>query len=468
MAHTNPYVTSHPGFQGWIGAASEDITPPAGIYFRNWGAATGDVAAGVHRPLLASVISLQSSVGDNPLVLVSLDLGWHRTCHDEQFVRHSLLQALNLGEERLMVHFTHTHAAPVLCREDRDRPGGTLIEPYLESLIDAIVRAVRRSLQSAVQANLEWDYGRCTLARNRDLEDPAGDRFLSGYNPAGAHDDALLVGRAVSLEGRSIATLINYACHPTTLAWENQLISPDFVGAMRDLVVENTDSSVCLYLQGASGELAPREQYTADTAIADRNGRQLGFAVLSTLSGMLPPGTRLAYSGTVESGAPLAVWRRQSTTNPATLEAVKIEVELPLQPMPTADELNAQIASSGDRVLIERLVRKRRIREGVGNGVTTLMLCWIWQVGDAVILGHPNEAYSMLQRELRQRFPDVAIAVMNVVNGHYGYLPPEGLYGVDMYPVWQSPFGRGSLERLIEACGTTIGELAGHADSASR
>ena len=33
-----------------IGAARRDVTPPVGIYNRNWGAAVSDVASGVHVP----------------------------------------------------------------------------------------------------------------------------------------------------------------------------------------------------------------------------------------------------------------------------------------------------------------------------------------------------------------------------------------------------------------------------------
>lgn len=29
-----------------------------------------------------------------------------------------------------------------------------------------------------------------------------------------------------------MATVVNYACHPTTLAWDNTLVSPDYVGAL--------------------------------------------------------------------------------------------------------------------------------------------------------------------------------------------------------------------------------------------
>ncbi len=39
-----------------FGIAHGEITPPAEIYCRMWGAATHDRATGVHRPLRATVI----------------------------------------------------------------------------------------------------------------------------------------------------------------------------------------------------------------------------------------------------------------------------------------------------------------------------------------------------------------------------------------------------------------------------
>ena len=44
-------ILRQPSFRGLIGVARADITPPAGIYARNWAAAEHDVAAGVHLPL---------------------------------------------------------------------------------------------------------------------------------------------------------------------------------------------------------------------------------------------------------------------------------------------------------------------------------------------------------------------------------------------------------------------------------
>jgi hypothetical protein len=256
-----------------------------------------------------------------------------------------------------------------------------------------------------------------------------------------------------------VATLVNYACHPTTLAWENRLISPDFPGALREVVEEHTGGAPCLYLQGAAGELGPREGYTGEVAIADRNGRQLAFAVLAALESLPPPQTALGFAGAVESGAPLAVWERRPFAPPRELRAELLEVELPLKPMPSAGELRGRLAATGDRVEAERLRRKLRVLALVGEGRTCRMPAWVWRAGDSFLVGHPNEAYSHLQRELRRRHHDHAVAVMNLVNGACGYLAPPDLHGQDIYQVWQSPFDRDALPLLTAACSAAIERL---------
>src|SRR6185295_10965514 len=129
-------------------------------------------------------------------------------------------------------------------------------------------------------------------------------QFVCGYNPNGPADDTVLIARVSDETGRPLAAIVNYACHPTTLAWENTLISPDYVGALRE-VVERTAGMPCIFLQGASGDIGPREGFVGDTAVADRNGRELGYAVLAALEALPPPGTRFQYKGPVVSGATL-------------------------------------------------------------------------------------------------------------------------------------------------------------------
>jgi hypothetical protein len=441
-----------PEFAGLLGVAREDITPPVGIYARNWGAARHDVAEGIHRPLTATALTLKRPAGGPPLVLVAVDLGWWKSFDDEQGVRAALVDALRIDPARVMINCSHTHSGPATSREDKDKPGGALIGPYLDKLRDSVLRAVRRALDGELPGTLSWASGRCDLAVNRDLRDPSRDRWITGFNPSTPADDTVLVGRVADLEGKTRAVVVNYACHPTSLAWENKLISPDYPGAMRELVEKQSPAALCLYLHGPSGEVAPRQGYTGDLDTADRNGRQLGYAVLSALEGMLPPRTQLEFAGVVESGAPLATWKAKARTPSGALEAKQVDVELPLkEDLPSLAQIQAKLEACDDRVMAERLRRKLRVRRLVGDGRTANVPLWAWRVGDGYFVGQPNEAYTPLQTELRRRFPGRAIAVMNLVNGGIGYLAPAALHGEDLYQVWQSPFGPGCLERLISS-----------------
>jgi hypothetical protein len=147
------------------------------------------------------------------------------------------------------------------------------------------------------------------MAANRDYWDADNNLYACGYNPDAPADDTLLVVRASAPDGTQRATIVNYACHPTTLAWENTRISPDYVGALR-ATIEETTNAPCIFVLGACGELGPRRSYVKDTAIADLNGRQVAHAALAVLDSMDAPAHDFAYAGPVVSGATLGTWKQ--------------------------------------------------------------------------------------------------------------------------------------------------------------
>ena len=69
-------MIAHPTFTGLVGLARTDITPPVGIFCRNWGAAMHDTAQGIHRPLFLTALAIRDSSAAPPLVLLDTDLGW--------------------------------------------------------------------------------------------------------------------------------------------------------------------------------------------------------------------------------------------------------------------------------------------------------------------------------------------------------------------------------------------------------
>jgi hypothetical protein len=452
----------HLGFYGRVGVARRDITPDLRVRARCWGPARHDLAEGVHRPLTLTALVVEEGHSGSPLVLISSDLSFFRRGEDEWRIRGRVLRELELAEDRVVFHLIHTHAGPSLSTDELDRPGGDQVPAYLDHVAAQAVSATQEALSRLAPAVLEWTTARCSLASNRELVEE--ERSLVGWNPSITADDTLIVGRVSGQDGGVIATVVNYACHPTTLAWQNRLLSPDYVGATREVVEQASGGAPCLFLQGASGDLAPRYQYVGDVEVADTHGRELGYAVLSALSAMLPPRTRLRRAGTVESGAPLAMWEPVATSRATTLAAAAGWLELPMQRLASLEELSSRWSGIDPTSLEERLTRARSIRAPYGEATTLKYPVWVWRLGDSYFVGHPGEAYSHLQHKLRKLHPDTCIVVANLCNGPgFFYFPTCEAFTTGAYPSWQTLIDQGALESLIAEASqmiTSLSELA--------
>ncbi|MBS0420622.1 MAG: neutral/alkaline non-lysosomal ceramidase N-terminal domain-containing protein [Proteobacteria bacterium] len=446
-------------FKGLIGVARQDITPPTGIYARLWGSARHNVAEGVHKPLLATCLYFAAADNTAPLALLALDLSWWRSTADELEIRRAILEHCGLDESQVMLHVSHSHAAPPTERELASRPGGHLIEAFRERIAAACKSIVGAALQSARPATMSWATGSCRLAFNRDLVSPVDGKVIVGLNPAHPADQTLLAGRAATDSGEIIATVVNYACHPTSVGGANRLISPDYVGALRETVEKHTSGAPCLFLHGASGDLTPRHSFAAGVAAADRNGAEIGHAALATLASMYSPGTALEYAGIQESGAKLALWREGSSPTSPVLRAQHTTVGLEFVKMPTQQELRRALESEPEDYMRERLRRKMGLRAVMDDAGKPDFPYLIWRVGDAFIVALPGEAHSPFQIGLRKRFPDNAIAVLNITNGYRSYLPPREAYDLNTYQAQVAIYAQGAAEKLLDSVTRTITEL---------
>ncbi|NJN82724.1 MAG: hypothetical protein HC802_10915 [Caldilineaceae bacterium] len=289
-----------------FGAARAEITPPVGIYHPMWGAARHDRATGVHRPLFADVIALAPMAGGDPLLQVQLDMvNLEQGQYDEMVA--AIGQAAGVAADRIILAFSHTHSGGLFSPNRFSFPGGELIPGYLQDVRKKLEDAARTAVEQLRPALLTYGVGRCDLAANRDYWDDVNNLYACGFNPGADSDDTLMVTRVSQPDGAIRSVLVNYACHPTTLAWENTLISPDYVGAMRAVVEEATGVD-CIFMLGACGDLGARRSHVGDTEVADANGRQLGYAAASVLAAMGPAGQDFAYRGPVVSGATLGTW----------------------------------------------------------------------------------------------------------------------------------------------------------------
>jgi hypothetical protein len=463
-----------------IGFAQADITPPVGIYHRMWGAALHDRATGVHRPLMATAMYLEALDGSSRQLVLGLD--------------HCILDGAELtgirnrisptAPDDVLVCLSHTHGSGWMSRTRGSLPGGDLIGPYLDMLADVCLLVAKKAEGSAHPATLLYGTGRCSLARQRDFWDAGSKQFVCGFNPDGTSDDTVLVVQAVDdSTGETLGTVVNYACHPTTLAWENTLLSPDYVGAMREVVEANTNHAPCLFLQGSSGDLGPQDGYVGDVRVADQNGRQLGFAALAALEALPPVGTRFEFAGPVVSGAILGSWKHVPVSEDekkrfAAWGTRRFVVALPYRlNLPTVEGTKAELAKweaeearaannpqrvSECRARAEQMTRQLARLAAMPPGPAYPYRISVSRLGDSVWVFCPGELYQIFQTTLRARFPNVAVVVATVTNDWQpGYLPAAASYGYGIYQEIIAVVAPGCLETVIETVSREIRALLG-------
>lgn len=452
-----------------------DITPPVGIYNRMWGAAAHDRAEGVHRPLTATALLFApADAADDPeeaALLVALDLCI--MCDEElDPLVEAIIGATGLSPAQISVSFGHTHGVGRYSPDRVSLPGGELIPAYLRQLNESVARLAATCLANLEPVTIHYGTGWCGLAANRDFHDPETGIPVCGFNPDREADGCVTVARIARPDQTFLASVVNYACHPTSLAWENRLISPDYPGAMRELIETATDAP-CVFLQGASGELGPRIGFKGDPAVADRNGRELGYAALSVIEALPTSDTDLVYTGAVESGALLGTWGekpidserevavrrwvarderisipyRNDLPELATLEAALAhwtELDRKDRAETEGSGLDAHAEAEKARRALER---RRALPEGDQFPYRVSLI----RIGDAVWVSVQGEPYSALQTELRRRFPHLIILVASISGSwNTAYLPPKDAWGDGRYQEKVAILQPGCLETVID------------------
>jgi hypothetical protein len=465
-----------------FGFSRVDITPPVGIYQGLWGAARHETSTGIHRPLYGDVLVF-GAVGDSGpnLIRAQLDLSMLAKSQFEDF-RQALSEVSGLPAGQIEVTISHTHAAGRFLPDRLKMPGGDLILPYLLQVRNNLQKAFRQAMANYQEVLITYAVGRCSLATNRDYWDEAGGRYVCGFNPDEPADDTVNVARITSQSGRLLNVVVNYGCHPTTLAYQNTLISPDYIGAMRE-EVERVLTVSCVFLQGACGDLGPRDGLVGDTLVADRNGRQLAFAALSAFESMGPPATDFQYQGPVVSGATLGTWAHVPFTNDRLESVAKFAgsadtVALLIKPKPDRSALQAEMEqwlsrqrtadSHGEAMeardfgaYAERIRRLLQRLTDFPDEKTYSVRYSTYRMGDAFWVTCSGEPYNLIQTELRRRHPSRIIFFSPLAGDpQISYILSVTRYGKGLYQEETSILAPGGLEILIEAISARIDELS--------
>jgi hypothetical protein len=234
------------------GVARADITPPRGQAMAGWPERTRG-ATGVHDPLYATVLLLDS--GTVSLALVSCDLGSFTSARIADQARQKY------GVTHTILAISGTHSGPA-------SPAGAE---------DKIIDAIGAARNAEFPAEITTATGRAYLAFNRrKVTDGRARMWWRNPEMVPSHPLDPAVNVVAVRDAQKVrAVLVNYAARAAVVGPANTEFSADYPGAMRRIVETQAPGAMCLFVQGASGDLSPYREREP--------GRFPGFDAMETM-----------------------------------------------------------------------------------------------------------------------------------------------------------------------------------------
>lgn len=383
------------------GSAVIDVTPPVGLPMWGYGVRKAIPAVAVRDPLLATTLVIEAA--EKRLAIVGLDMGRAPARTSLATLRARVRSEASV--DVLFVVASHTHHGPCLELESLEPTAS-----YIRTLIDKLARSVNEAAANLRPAAIGARSASVDLNRNRH----------SRVEPAPV-DRELTVVRLDGQDGKSIACLVNFAAHPTTLAATRLEYSPDFPGPMRTHV-EAATGSRCVFLQGAAGDLSTRRSPAAGTSTPEGFGAELGRQVVRIYE-------------TIEVAVP------ESPSIGHREEELRFDLRVDLE-----DPLTyAMYCLAFFPGLIDTYVEE--YRGGLRPNLTVAVLN-----GEIGIVGASGEFFCEHAMRLRSRARLQHMLFLGYCNGYHQYFPTieaaaEGGYGADPEV---SPAEVGAGERVMD------------------
>jgi len=392
-------------------------------------------------------------------------------------IMEAVVSLTGLSPERVRLSWTHTHSGPNTFRLKSISQGLDMILSYMEALPLRIASAVWKAQQNLKPVRLAASSGKCELNVNRRLRLPDGG-IVVGRNWEGPVDPTVRVVRFDDLEENPLATIVHYACHPTTMAWQCQHFTPDYPGAARQ-TVERAMGGLCLFLQGAAGDLTPRNGFTGDLKVYRRLGLRLGLEAAKVASGLETLPRKEQFQKVLQSGAPIVLYE-DAPVEPleAELQVVWRVLKLPLKARRPPAELEAEaeaaradlrrVREQGDEDEIRRATaaatqagwRADYSRLYYGKSHFDWPLQGI-RIGPVAMLAIAGEPFTEINQAIVAASPFAHTLFSGYSHGGFGYIPSRKAAEEGGYEVEASPFSAAASDLIVSESLKVLEELAG-------
>lgn len=346
------------------GSARINITPAQPMRMSGYGG-RDKPAEGKLTDLWAKALVLVDGDG-NRATLITLDLiGIGRDL--SLAICKSLREEFEFKRHQIALCTSHTHTGPVVGRNLAplhyllvDKNQQRLIDEYTETLRGKIVAVVGQAIEKLAPSTLSWGSGVATFAVNRRANrEPEVPELRTAGQLQGPIDHDVPVLAIRNAEDKLTTVVFGYACHSTVLNFYKW--SGDYPGFAQIELEKNHTGCMAMFFAGCGADQNPLPRRTSE--LARHYGRRLATAVDEVLmtSKMTPVAGKL-------------------TTRYR-------EIDLPLGPLPTREEIASELESGGTFHKYYK-ARARMLLEQIDSGQplspTYPYPIGVWQLGDEI------------------------------------------------------------------------------------
>jgi len=448
-----------------------DITPAPGTPQGGWGAQAHQRGSGTEMPMYATAIALRE--GDVRCVIVEADaIGFDQEWTDR--IVSAIAALTGLPPSQLRFSCSHTHSGANTFRLANISEGRDMIDSYLASLPHRIAAAAWQALQQMEPVHVGSGCGSCAISRIRRVHAQGGE-VVVGVNEEAVADSTVGVIRFDRYDGSTLATVVHYACHPTTVGWQSDQFTPDYPGPMR-FVVEKQLGGTCLFLQGAAGDLGPRRGFCGDLSVYRRLGQELGLAAASIALAVDTMQHKAELVSVMPSGANIAQYTYRPSSDNTPLGMMSRRLQLPIRTLQSEHEIAKELEDLRERVEELRaasnlsemlLVQAKATQMGwrlensrrYGGQATTEWPMQVIRIGSTALVSIAGEPFSSIAKRIRAESAATVTFVSGYSNGGFGYIPDRAAYAEGGYEVEATPFSEDAADIVVGEALAAIREL---------
>ncbi len=236
-----------------FGFAKRDITPRVGVELSGFGPYLHRQSIAVRDMLSARAMAI--SDGKRTIVLASLDL--LLVSREVTEKTRKMVAEKYSGPCDVIVHCTHTHSGPAILGIEG---WGEVDVPYCELLPGRIAETCIEAINSMKEVTVSYAEVPCVgigLNREYDKDAPPIETVIrDDWRPAKPElTETTCHVLKFESEGKMIAFLSHFGCHPVVCCQQTRYIHGDYCGVATNLLEKENPGTTGLFLQGALGDV---------------------------------------------------------------------------------------------------------------------------------------------------------------------------------------------------------------------